>query len=679
MDKKYEDLPPDLPPDADGDYLEQKYQEKLAKEEGEKTKQSEDSSNELMLKLETLEGKLQSETERRNSTDERISRLSEEIGELRSMILERERTIGNIDAGFEKIKDQLGEVKPELIAKDLEKKEKTIFEAVARLDMTEETLTALKKELGVFREQVGKIRSFDNIIQMYDELNNKIQKIQEAEQYVNRMASKVEGIFSELDKRIPELVDVEEKTKTLQEITTDLMKSLDKDEVKLKEAVYKEDLQKLRAELEDKIKNFELGIGDSVKKVDEFGKSFMDIEKKIDTIVGIGSIDKKLEDVKSSLGVLEKNKLSLQDMDERLRKIEEQDEKLASEFKAQVKAEITRTTPKERGYELEDVVSKIRKQQLLTRNIEMEKRLHELETSVSQTKQYLEEGKFDDKPLTPKKKSEQVKIVADELRESIGNAHDLIEKKKISEAREAYLKVWDSYSKLNEACTNKSVVEPVYKDIQRLHKRISLEEKAEKVEELAKVTGELIGKNDLEGAQARYLETMDAYGEYNKDSKNIERKKELQIVLSGLQFRIEKKGGAASPVEVIKKSVSEALSLADAGKAEEANDEYMRIFEWYAQLKETDNPSAEAVYPSLDSLHKRLELEKKIGEMDGALEGINKLIDGGDLKGAQNKYLDAMGIYGEYNNASKDVGRKNSIFEKLSELHDRLDAASTES
>lgn len=684
MDAKYKDLPPDLPPGADGEYLERKYQEKLERKEREKERppEAEEGSSELLLKLETLEGKLQSETERRNSTDERISRLSEEIGELRSMILERERTIGNVEAGYEKIRDEIGDINPGAIAKDLEKKDKAIFDAVARMDRTEDVLESIRKEIGTFREQVGKIRSFDNIIQMYDELSGKIQKIQESEQYVNRMASKVESIFSELDKRIPELVEVEEKTKTLQEITTDLMKSVDKDELKLKEAVYKEDLQKLRAELEDKIKKFESGIDDSVKKVDEFGKSFMDLEKKIDIISGIGEktggIEKKLEDVKSSLEVLEKNKLNAQDLDERLGKIEEKDEKLASEFNAQVKAEIARTKPREHGYELEDVVSKIRKQQLLARNIEMEKRLHELETSVQQTKEYLEEGKFDEKPLAPKKKSEQIKIVSDELREAVGNAHELIEKRKIAEAREAYLKIWDSYGKLNDACENKSVVEPVYRDIRRLHKRIGLEENAEKVEELAKTAGGLLEKDDLDGAQARYLEAVEAYGEYNKESKNIERKNALHSGLSELHSRIEEKGGTANPVDVIKKSVSEALSLVDSGKAEDANEAYMRIFERYTKLKGTDEQSADAAYPSVDSLHKRLELEKKIGDMDGTLEGINSLLEGGDLKSAQTKYLEAMELYGEYNKASKDVGRKSSIFEKLTDLHGRLDAAVSE-
>ncbi len=678
MEEKYKDLPPDLPPDADGEYLENKYQEGRKNEGRKQEERSQAEGSELIIKIETLEGRLQAESERRAATDERISRLSEEIGELRSMILERERSIGNIEAGFEKIRDQLGEVKPELISKDLEKKEQTILETAGRMDKVEDLLDALRREVSGFREQVGKIRSFDNIIQMYDELNKKIAKIQESEQYVNRMSAKVESIFSELDKRIPEIVEFEEKTKTLQEVTTDLMKSLDKDEVKLKEAVYKEDLQKLQTGLEDKIKKFESDTSDSVKKIDEFGKSFIDLEKKIDIISGIGEkmggIEKRLDEAASAVDVLGKNRLNAQDLEDRLGRLEAKEEKIGAEFKEQVRASVQQAR-QPRGYELEDIVSRIRKQQLVARNIEMEKRLHELEASIQQTKSYLEEGKFEDKPLAPKKKSEQIRIVVEELRNSIGTAHELIEHGKLGEAKEAYLKIWDAYGKLNDACDNKGIVEPVYKDIRRLHKRLDLEEKAGNVEELAKTSEGLLEKDDLDGAQARYLEAMEAYGAYNKESRNIERKNSLHEKLAALHSKLEEKGGKADPAEVIKKSVSDALELVDSGKLDAANESYMRIFETYTKLKETNKDSTEAAYPAIESLHNRLELEKKIGEMDGTLNEITKQIESGDLKGAQKEYLEAMALYGEYNKASKDVGRKNSIFEKLTGLHDRLDAA----
>ena len=60
------------------------------------------------------------------------------------------------------------------------------------------------------------------------------------------MAAKTEELFTELDKRITRFASQSTKIDSIDELTKELMESFDKTEVKLKEAVFKEDLEKLK-------------------------------------------------------------------------------------------------------------------------------------------------------------------------------------------------------------------------------------------------------------------------------------------------------------------------------------------------------------------------------------------------------------------------------------------------
>jgi len=241
----------------------------------------------MLLQLEKLDGRMQSEAEMRNNLDEKIGRLSEEIGELRSMILDRERANNKIESEFEKMKDSVADIDPEKIKKDLERKESAIAQNNMQIEKLSKLTEGLSADLKAFRTQMDKIKSFENLVDMYHEIDKKITKIRESEQYVDRLAAKVESIFAELDKRTTELVEVEERTRTMQELTTDLMKSLDKDEIKLKEAVYKEDIEKISRGLDERVKkidnsvkDFESKILDFSSTIKEFGITIKELDRK---------------------------------------------------------------------------------------------------------------------------------------------------------------------------------------------------------------------------------------------------------------------------------------------------------------------------------------------------------------------------------------------------------------
>ena len=85
-----------------------------AKTEEPKPRHSRDSVNPemLLLKTEKLEGRLETMGEFRKAMEERLSVLNQEIGELRSSIMEKDKVLREVQQGFSKIRD-MGFERPE--------------------------------------------------------------------------------------------------------------------------------------------------------------------------------------------------------------------------------------------------------------------------------------------------------------------------------------------------------------------------------------------------------------------------------------------------------------------------------------------------------------------------------------------------------------------------------------
>ena len=198
----------------------------------------------LMLKEEMEEEKIAMEKEKEESLNERISELREKIGELRSTIIDRERFFDKMEIEFDKIKDAIHDIKPERIQKEFEKKEKVIIENQVNLEKIKDLVDNLNNEMKGYRQSMSKIKSFSNLVKTLNEINDKVELIEKTKDYTEQMASKVEILFLELNKRLTALVKHDEHIRFLEELTKDLVKSVDKNTIKIDESVLKEELEK---------------------------------------------------------------------------------------------------------------------------------------------------------------------------------------------------------------------------------------------------------------------------------------------------------------------------------------------------------------------------------------------------------------------------------------------------
>ncbi|MCX6821326.1 MAG: hypothetical protein NTW30_00960, partial [Candidatus Aenigmarchaeota archaeon] len=139
--------------------------------------------SELLLRLEKIDGKLEIFDNSKNEVSERTTQLAEEIGELRSMIMERERSFTKIESDFEKVKETVSGLEPARIKSAFEKRKMEILENKAKTEELEALVRALGEDVKKFRTTLEKIKSFENIADLSFDMDRKVAEVREVKDY----------------------------------------------------------------------------------------------------------------------------------------------------------------------------------------------------------------------------------------------------------------------------------------------------------------------------------------------------------------------------------------------------------------------------------------------------------------------------------------------------------------
>ncbi len=179
------------------------------KKKGESAQSSNASSSAEMAKISTdidrLKASIEGFTEVRKGLTERMTGLNEQIGELRAMILDRDRTIQEIELKSVKAADLVESVHPDKLMIELQK-EDAKFEALkANLEGNESIMERIMEDLKEMRNKLAFLRGIDEIVKLSQEVKKELVEIKKVEATINIEADKVETIYSELRKKFQEI------------------------------------------------------------------------------------------------------------------------------------------------------------------------------------------------------------------------------------------------------------------------------------------------------------------------------------------------------------------------------------------------------------------------------------------------------------------------------------------
>jgi chromosome segregation ATPase len=212
------------------------------------------------IELTKVYAQLEGFAELRKANSERFSRLSEQLGEVRGMIVDTNKAMSKVEVAATKAVDLVESVHPEKLMIEVRKQDSKVEALRANIESSEAILKDLMGEIKRVREQMNFYKGTEQVVQLNEEV---------MEAVVGRHADKVETIFLEVEKKFVVFDKLGSIVKDLQEELKKMEGDSDKMRVKLEQKEEKKEFVTLM----DKFNDFEKHTTNLLKLLDERAKT----------------------------------------------------------------------------------------------------------------------------------------------------------------------------------------------------------------------------------------------------------------------------------------------------------------------------------------------------------------------------------------------------------------------
>ena len=247
------------------------------------------------IELTKVYAQLESFGELRKANTERFTRLSEQLGELRGMIVDTNKAMSKIEVAATKAVDLVESVHPEKLMIEVRKQDGKVEALRAMIESNEAIIKDLMGEVKKMREQMGFYKGTEQVIQLNEEVKGELANIKRMEAVIERHADKVETIFLEVEKKFSEFDKFDSIVKDIQSSMKKMETEFDKIRVRLDQKEEKKEF----VTLVDKFNDFEKHTTNLLKLLDERSKTvkedlekdFKRLKEKLERKMRTGSID----------------------------------------------------------------------------------------------------------------------------------------------------------------------------------------------------------------------------------------------------------------------------------------------------------------------------------------------------------------------------------------------------
>lgn len=258
---------------------EERPKEEEVEEEPEQAERPEQSGeiqadfNKLKIKVDTLD-------DIRKATAERLAHVSEQIGELRGMILDVNRAASSIEIKMTKTNDLVEAVQPDKLMMEVRRTDGKIEAVKANIESNEAMMKTLMAEVKDLRNKMAFFRGIDQVVKLNDDIKKELSQIEKTKAVIERHADKSETIFSEMQNRFSDLDKFSSQIKELVQNVKQLNDAADTLKVQMAKKADKQELEKLIKKFDE----FELHVGNVIdlmgRKAKDFNEEFkVDVAK----------------------------------------------------------------------------------------------------------------------------------------------------------------------------------------------------------------------------------------------------------------------------------------------------------------------------------------------------------------------------------------------------------------
>lgn len=284
--------------DDDSEELEsdEEYIKKAGKKKGKgaKGKALKISSNSLAketinLDVEKIKGRLESLNEIVKGFNERISVVNQQIGELRSMNINNEKSVSKLSADSARAIDIVGEVKPEKLRFDFQKVEIKVDELSQKLESNQQFLDTIMNEVKDLRRKSGLFIGTDALLRLNEDVKKDLIAAQQVASKTRMHADKTEQMFIDMNKVSMENRKLLESVSNLDVNYSGVKKEIEKIKLDFSKLADKSDIDEIKNIYDRKIVVIESAIPDIAKVQSENER----LARIMETALGISQENKK--------------------------------------------------------------------------------------------------------------------------------------------------------------------------------------------------------------------------------------------------------------------------------------------------------------------------------------------------------------------------------------------------
>jgi uncharacterized membrane protein len=249
----------------------------------------------INLRLVKLKAFVDAMKEDKTAEREGNQHINEELGETRSALGSIEGRLSEMEMKLEDVSETLTDLKPQRFAKELQKKEEEIKMHEARLEKLDDMNSTILKRVNQIQIILEKLGNIESIADMTKDISKKLMSIDDKEKKITRLADKIDNMFVEINKRLEDFMFYKAKQDSLDDLSKEMLKSMDELTTKLTRYAEKDDLEILRDTLENKI-NSAMKEGEMPR----VSKQFQQEKSEVESLMGLldeqfkkGQISKK--------------------------------------------------------------------------------------------------------------------------------------------------------------------------------------------------------------------------------------------------------------------------------------------------------------------------------------------------------------------------------------------------
>ena len=190
-------------------------------------------------------------SEMRKVINERFTRINEQTGELRGMIMDSNRAMQDMEVKTVKAVDLVEAVHPDKLMVDVRKQDAKIEALKANIESNDSILKTIMDQVKDMRHQLTSFRGIEEMVKLSDEVKKELMDIKKVEANVHRHSDKIEGIFIESQKKFQEFETLTDKLKELQKQISPVIGQVDQNKVKLNTLAPKKEVEKMIIKLND--------------------------------------------------------------------------------------------------------------------------------------------------------------------------------------------------------------------------------------------------------------------------------------------------------------------------------------------------------------------------------------------------------------------------------------------